>query len=96
MAAAPLNGKLAPAPVSCSCAGGKAPKNVYLLLAAESGDFERVVELLAAGADPLVKNQQGKNALQLADRIAIRTRRVLAAAIREAAAQAAAAAAADC
>ncbi|KAI3437554.1 hypothetical protein D9Q98_000007 [Chlorella vulgaris] len=75
---------------------GKAPKNVYLLLAAESGDFERVVELLAAGADPLVKNQQGKNALQLADRIAIRTRRVLAAAIREAAAQAAAAAAADC
>lgn len=51
-----------------------------LLLAARAGDVKTIEELLAAGADPLITDQQGREALQLARGIA--ARRMLAGAAR--------------
>lgn len=53
-------------------------------MAAQSRDVDKVSKLLAAGANPLFTNQQGKTAMQLALRTAFRTRKVLAAAMQEA------------
>jgi ankyrin repeat protein len=51
-------------------------------VAARAGDAETVEELLAAGADPLCTDQQGRTALQLAAGEA--ARKMLAAAARAA------------
>ncbi len=69
-------------PLLCSCAGGAAPAEVFLLVAARAGDAETVEELLAAGADPLCTDQQGRTALQLA--VGGAARKMLAAAARAA------------
>ncbi|KAI3437580.1 hypothetical protein D9Q98_000033 [Chlorella vulgaris] len=59
---------------------GGAPADILLLLAARAGDVKTIEELLAAGADPLITDQQGREALQLARGIA--ARRMLAGAAR--------------
>ncbi|KAI3437584.1 hypothetical protein D9Q98_000037 [Chlorella vulgaris] len=61
---------------------GAAQAEVFLLVAARAGDAETVEELLAAGADPLCTDQQGRTALQLA--VGGAARKMLAAAARAA------------
>lgn len=49
-------------------AAGAHPADLLLLMSAKEGDIPKVEELLAAGANPAIKDKDGKTPLELCEK----------------------------